>query len=105
MDGEQVAVTTGRFRGKRTSKALMSRIYANTSRPRARSVVSNSLQLYGLQPTRLLGPWDSPGTNTTAGCCFLLQGVFLAQGSNLHLLHWQVDSLPPSHQGRPTNVS
>ena len=31
-------------------------------------------------------------------CChFLLQGIFLTQGLNLHLLHllhWQVDSLP-----------
>ena len=28
------------------------------------------------------------------GCHFLLQGIFLTQGSNPHLLHWQVDSLP-----------
>ena len=30
------------------------------------------------------------------GCHFLLQGIFLTQGSNLHLLrllHWQVDSI------------
>ena len=33
------------------------------------------------------------------GCHFLLQGIFLAQGSNLRLLHWQADSLPLSHQG------
>ena len=26
-------------------------------------------------------------------------GIFLDQGSNLCLLHWQVDSLPLSHQG------
>ena len=32
--------------------------------------------------------------NTGVGCYFLLQGVFLTLGSNLHLLHWQVDSLP-----------
>ena len=33
------------------------------------------------------------------------QGIFLTQGSNprlLHLLHWQVDSLPLSHLGSPT---
>ena len=30
------------------------------------------------------------------GCHFLLQGIFLIQGSNLQLLHWQVDSLPLS---------
>ena len=28
------------------------------------------------------------------GCHFLLQGIFSTQGSNLHLLHWQADSLP-----------
>ena len=32
-------------------------------------------------------PWDSPGRNTGVGCHFFLQGVFLTQGSNLHLLH------------------
>ena len=30
------------------------------------------------------------------GCRFLLQGIFLTQGSNLSLLRWQADSLPPS---------
>ena len=35
--------------------------------------------------------------NTGVGCHFLLQGIFLTQGSNPHLLHWQVDSLPLSH--------
>ena len=28
------------------------------------------------------------------GCHFLLQGIFLTQGSNVQLLHWQMDSLP-----------
>ena len=41
------------------------------------SVVSDSLQLHGLQPTRLLCPWDSPGKNIGAGCHALLQGIFL----------------------------
>ena len=31
-------------------------------------------------------PRDSPGKNTGVGCCFLLQGIFLTQGSNPHLL-------------------
>ena len=35
------------------------------------------------------------------GCHFLLQGIFLTQGSNPHLLHWQVGSLLLSHQGTP----
>ena len=35
--------------------------------------------------------------STGVGCYFLLQGIFPNQGSNcslLHLLHWQMDSLP-----------
>ena len=31
-----------------------------------------------------------------SGWHFLLQRIFLTQGSNLHLLHWQADSLPLS---------
>ena len=31
-------------------------------------------------------PWDSPGKNTGVGCCFLLQGIFPTQESNLRLL-------------------
>ena len=56
-----------------------------------------------LQPTRLLYPWDFPGKNTGVCCHFLLQGIFPNQGSNLHLLPWQVGSLPLSHQGSPGN--
>ena len=37
------------------------------------SVVSNSARPHGLQPTRLLCPWDSPGKNIGVGCYFLLQ--------------------------------
>ena len=67
----------------------------------SRQVMSNSLWPRGLQPTRLLCPWDSPGKNAGVGCHFLLKGVFLIQGSNGHLLHWQADSLPLSHQESP----
>ena len=37
------------------------------------SVMSDSVRPHGLQPTRLLCPWDSPGKNTGVGCHFLLQ--------------------------------
>ena len=40
------------------------------------SVVSDSLRPHGLQPVRLLCPWDSPGKNTGVGCHVLLQGIF-----------------------------
>ena len=38
------------------------------------SVVPDSLRPHGLQPTRLLCPWDFPGKDTGMGCHFLLQG-------------------------------
>ena len=53
----------------------------------SRSVVAASLRPHGLQPTRLLCPWDFPGQDTGVGCYFLLQGIFPTQGSNLGLLH------------------
>ena len=37
------------------------------------SVVSNFVRPHRQQPTRLPGPWDSPGKNTGVGCHFLLQ--------------------------------
>ena len=48
--------------------------------------------------------WDFPGKNTGVGCYFLLQGIFLTQGSNpclLWLLHWQADSWPLHHLRNP----
>ena len=41
------------------------------------------LRPHGLEPARLLCPWNSPGTNTGVGCHFLLQGIFSPQGLNL----------------------
>ena len=51
------------------------------------SVVSNSLQPHGLQPARLLCPWDSPGKITRVDCHSLLQRIFPTQGLNPGLLH------------------
>ena len=63
------------------------------------SVVSYSVLPHGLQPARLLCPWDSPGKDTGVGSLSLLQGIFLTQGSNPGLLHcsWILYCL--SHQG------
>ena len=61
------------------------------------SVISDSLRPHGLQPSRPCCPWNLLGKNPGVDCHFLLQGIFLTQGSNphlLHLLHWQEDSLP-----------
>ena len=38
------------------------------------SVVSNSSRPHGLQPTRLLRPWNFPGQSTGVGCHYLLHG-------------------------------
>ena len=46
------------------------------------SVVSDSLQPHGLEPTRLFRPWNSPGNNTTVSRCSLLQGIFPTQELN-----------------------
>ena len=43
----------------------------------------------GLQPARLLSPWNSSDKNSGVGCHALLQGIFLTQGSNLSLLHYR----------------
>ena len=52
----------------------------------------SGFSVHGISQARIL---------TGVGCHFLLQGVFPTQGSNPHLLHWQVDSLPLSHQRSP----
>ena len=63
------------------------------------SVVSDSATPWTVARQAPL-PWDSPGKNTGVGHHTLLQGTFLTQGSNLHLLrllHGQADSLPLHH--------
>lgn len=37
--------------------------------------------------------------------CSKACGIFLVQGSDLSLLHWQADPSPPSHQGSPPWLS
>ena len=44
-----------------------------------------------------------PGKHTGVGCHFILQRIFPAQGSNLHLLHWQENSLPLYYPGSPAS--
>ena len=56
-----------------------------------------TLRFHELWIARLPCPWDSPGKNIGVDCHFLLQGIFLKQGSNLCLLlllHWQARCLP-----------
>ena len=82
----------------------MSVVCAHTCVHAKSPVMSYSLRPYGLQPARLLCPWDSPAKNIGASCHALLQGIFWIQGSNLHLsclLHCQAGSLPLPPPGRP----
>ena len=45
---------------------------------RSRSVLSNPQRPHGLQPTRLLHPWDFPGKSIGVGChCILCSTILL----------------------------
>ena len=52
-------------------------------------------RIKGTPGGRLLYPWDFPGKDTEVAWHFLVP----TQGLNLHLLCWQLDSLPLRHQG------
>ena len=71
----------------------------------SRSVMSSSLQPHGLQPARLLSPWDFPGKNTGVGYHALLQGIFPTQGLNPSLPYCRQNCRQIlyclSHQGSP----
>ena len=54
----------------------------------SRSVVSDSEQPHGLQPTRLLCPWYFPGKNTGMGCHCLLR-LWSLMYDNFH--GWFID--------------
>ena len=61
----------------------------------------NRVQLFGISwmPIRLLHPWDSPGKILGVGCHFLLQVIFLTQGSNPGLLDCRETLYCLSHWG------
>ena len=65
---------------------------------------SCSVMSSALQPHGLYSPWNSPGQNTGVVHCFLLQGIFPAQGSSPGLMHcwWNLYQL--SHKGSPSTL-
>ena len=65
-----------------------------------RFCISQSGSGVWLPEEQILCPWDSPGKNSRVGCHAFLQGIFLTQGSNPCLLHWQADSLPLAPPGK-----
>ena len=60
------------------------------------------LRTHGLQPTRLLCPWDFPGKNTAVGCHLLLQRIFPTLGLNPGIPHCRQMLYCLSHQGSHT---
>ena len=65
------------------------------------SVVSDSLQPPGLQPTRLLRPWDFPGKSTGVGChCLLRMHVWAPPKSVVALLLSRLYPLGQSQEER-----
>ena len=94
-------------RGRRTQQKLifnfqlMFRCKWKESESVSSSVMSDTLRFHGLQPTRLLCPWYSPGKKTGVGSQFLLQGIFPTQWLNLGLFHCRWILYCLSHQGRP----
>ena len=60
----------------------------------SRSVMSNSSRPHGLQPTRLLHPWDLPGKSTGVGCHCLLHVSLLWCDKNGTLT---LQFPPPNH--------
>ena len=83
-----------------------------TSHATASLVVEYGLQACRLQQLCHVGSVvAAPGLQSTGSVavahrlsCFKACGIFLDQGSNPCFLHWQVDSLPVSHQGRPQDT-
>ena len=62
-------------------------------------VVSNSVRPHGLQPTKLLHPWDFPGNSTGVGChCLLPAEYYEAVKKNADILfHCTGMKTPPRY--------
>ena len=81
-----------------TGHCIITNMYAG------HSVMSESLQPHGLQPTRLLCPWDITGKNTRVDYHSLLQRIFPTQGLNRGLLHCRQILNCLRHQGSPIST-
>ena len=56
----------------------------------SRSVVSNPPRPHGLQPSRLLHPWDFPGKSTGVGChCLLRTKPYLQFNLKYSFFNWE----------------
>ena len=68
------------------------------------SVTQSCPTLHGLESTRLLCAWGSPGKSTGVGCHFLLQGIFPTQELNWALLHCMWILYQLNYQESPSSV-
>ena len=64
------------------------------------------MRCYGLQPARVLCPWEFPGKNTGVRCHFPLQEIFQTQGWNPRRGQKEEEpavlcSAPPTQIGEP----
>ena len=59
---------------------------------------------HGLQPARLLCPWNFLGKDTKVGSHSLLHGIFLNQGMNLGLPRCRQILYLQNHQGSPLSI-
>ena len=60
-------------------------MHESEKRKWSRSVISYSSRPHGLQPTRLLCPWDFPGKRTGVGCHCLLRELIIAMINTLNM--------------------
>ena len=84
--GEQLNISLCQQSGEKKVKVLVTRSFL-------------TLRSYELYPIRSLCPRGFPGKNTGVGCHFLLQRIFLTQGSNLSLLNCRQILYHLNHQG------
>ena len=97
----QIAGCESKISAKHTSdKGLEPRIHRKFWCLVAQSCLA--LQPHGLQPARLLSVHGISQARILEWVAISFSGgIFSTQGSSLHLLHWQEESLPLSQQGIP----
>ena len=99
---EIIILTCGIFSRQDTCSLLINSIFLKMIYFKVKMLVaqlSDSLGPRGLEPARLLCPWNFPGKNTRVDCHFLLQGIFSTQELNPGLLHCRQILFQPSYEG------
>ena len=75
---------------RKSERACLCSSWWSNMKSTRESVLSHSVVCESLRPHALYSPWDSPGQNTGAGSCSLLQGISPILGSNQvsHIPGW-----------------